>query len=102
MLKFSDPATVINITNSVVVAEGDNAYFECSVSANPILPDMIRWSIKGGELILKENQQFTENGRSLLTLYNVSKQDSGTLECEAFNGIGEPDVKSVNLVVLCE
>ncbi|KFM61675.1 Nephrin, partial [Stegodyphus mimosarum] len=100
ILNVQYPATVINITTMVVVAEGDNAFFECSISANPIIPDMIRWSTKGGEVILKENQQFTENGRSLLTLFNVSKQDSGTLECEAFNGIGEPDVKTANLIVL--
>ncbi|GIY86492.1 nephrin [Caerostris extrusa] len=71
----------------VVVAEGDNAYFECSISANPITPDMIRWSTKGGNVILRENQQFTENGRSILTLFNVTKQDSGSFECEAYNGI---------------
>ncbi|GFY74850.1 hypothetical protein TNIN_479131 [Trichonephila inaurata madagascariensis] len=84
----------------VVVAEGDNAYFECSISANPITPDMIRWSTKGGNVILRENQQFTENGRSLLTLFNVTKQDSGTFECEAYNGILDPDVKTAKLVVL--
>ncbi|PRD35485.1 UNVERIFIED_CONTAM: Nphs1 [Trichonephila clavipes] len=84
----------------VVVAEGDNAHFECSISANPITPDMIRWSTKGGNVILRENQQFTENGRSLLTLFNVTKQDSGTFECEAYNGILDPDVKTAKLVVL--
>ncbi|XP_054708442.1 nephrin-like [Uloborus diversus] len=94
------PAVVVNVTSTVVVAEGDNAYFECIFSANPILPDMVRWSTKGGEPILRENQQFTENGRSLLTLFNVTKGDSGTLECEAFNGLGDPDMKVANLVVL--
>ncbi|GFU62447.1 nephrin [Nephila pilipes] len=97
-----DPATVVNITTMVVVAEGENAYFECSISANPITPDMIRWSTKGGNVILRENQQFTENGRSLLTLFNVTKQDSGTFECEAYNGILDPDVKTAKLVVLCK
>ncbi|XP_071033776.1 nephrin isoform X1 [Parasteatoda tepidariorum] len=99
ILNVQYPAVVTNITTRVLVAEGENAYFECSISANPIIPDMIRWSTKGGAIILRENQQFTENGRSLLTLFNVSKQDSGTLECEAFNGIGEPDIKIAHLIV---
>lgn len=53
------------------------------------------------ELLLNNNRfsERMERNRSILTIKNASKDDSGSYECLAFNGIGYEDSATANLVV---
>lgn len=100
----------------VLVDQGTNAYLSCQVDANPITEDMIRWrrrtvcnSLDSDEaddgVIIEDSpnsermRQTVEKNRCFLIIYNVSREDSGCFDCVAFNGIGERDLATANLVV---
>ncbi|XP_067138324.1 nephrin-like isoform X3 [Centruroides vittatus] len=90
-------AKITRITEIVTVDQGDNAFLECVADANPITDDLITWSRSDFDMI--RTQQRAEGGKSYLTVYNVSRDDSGKFTCTANNGVGTEDAKTAILVV---
>lgn len=74
---------------------GDNAEFVCSVDANPIKADTIKWVRAGGDgneaPAGLESRMITANVSNALylTVRNVTAKDSGAFECVANNGVGK-------------
>ncbi|XP_023230472.1 nephrin-like [Centruroides sculpturatus] len=92
-----DQASVIKVTKTAIADAGDNAYFECVATANPLSNDVIKWRRKGFDM--SRTQEVAERGRSYLTVLNVSKEDIGTFECVAYNGVGDESIGRAQLIV---
>ena len=76
---------------STPVTEGDNATLYCNATGNPV-PN-ITW-IKGGEVLLSHTE--------MLAIAKISRSESGSYECLAWNGIGKNGSKSCTIDVHCK
>ncbi|GFV89412.1 nephrin [Trichonephila clavipes] len=80
----------------IVIAEPEsNVRLQCSADGYPLTKDTIKW---------KNTKDRTEvissmNGKSILSIRNVSQDVSGTLTCTADNGIGSVDTWKITLLV---
>nr|QRF78296.1 Nephrin [Novocrania anomala] len=93
------PAAITKITTPVYADNGDTAFIECLAEANPVVPNMIKWSRAGYTMSPAKTRQVYGEGKSFLTVYNVSKHDSGAFVCTAQNGIGSSATKIAELLV---
>lgn len=91
-------AVVKAVTETVIVDAGSNAQLECDVDAKPFNDDSVSWRRPGFDMS-RTRQMIKEDMRSVFTVYNVSREDSGPFDCVAHNGIGEEAVKTANLIV---
>ncbi|XP_015795288.1 nephrin isoform X3 [Tetranychus urticae] len=122
-LNIKYAATITKTSDLVLVEMGKTAYLECTVDANPITADLIKWQRKPNyiensmddslestfssstlpnEFISMDEERFKitlEENRSFLSVFNITESDSGAYECLASNGIGSPDKATTNLVV---
>lgn len=117
---FVDAATITQKSDLALVDIGKTAYLECTVDANPITKDLIKWQRKpnyvedslesfttlptfdSDSVTMSDNERFKItilDNRSFLSVFNVSESDSGAYECLASNGIGSPDSATTNLIV---
>ena len=78
----------MEITDYVMVNPGDNAEFACTVKANPINEDTIKWTREGFDMEARTVATKVDDVM-FLTVKNVSSEDSGTFDCVANNGIGQ-------------
>ncbi|XP_053200672.1 nephrin-like isoform X2 [Panonychus citri] len=113
-------ATITQKSDLALVDIGKTAYLECTVDANPITKDLIKWQRKpnyvedslesfttlptfdSDSVTMSDNERFKItilDNRSFLSVFNVSESDSGAYECLASNGIGSPDSATTNLIV---
>ncbi|KAG8180209.1 hypothetical protein JTE90_003165 [Oedothorax gibbosus] len=92
------PAVVTTVTRSAALGEGENATFECAAIGNPMHGEVIGWRRAGFDMAHR-SQMRLEFGRAYLTIMNVSRQDAGTFECVAYNGIGNAVVAKAQLIV---
>lgn len=90
-------ALVKAVTETVMVDAGSNAQLECDVDAKPFSDDTVSWRRSGFDM--GRTRQVVKDKRAYLTVYNVSREDQGSFECVAHNGIGEEAVKKADLVV---
>ncbi|XP_022254721.1 nephrin-like isoform X2 [Limulus polyphemus] len=90
-------ATIVKVTELALVEPASNAYLQCIVDANPITSDIITWRSEAFDM--NRTYHSLDNDRSFLTVYNVSKEDSGIFECVANNSIGDEAIGVANLVV---
>ncbi|KAF8770848.1 Nephrin like protein [Argiope bruennichi] len=91
------PARITKLTRTVVVGSGETAEFECEAIANPFVSRMITWRRAGFDM--SRTHETVEKGKSVLSVFNVSRQDAGEFECVAFNGIGTEAVQLAQLIV---
>ena len=97
---LTDPAGIEKVTSGVVVDQNDKAVFECVADANPVEDDMIKWSRTGYDM--DRVVQTYENGKSTMTISNVTKIDSGVFVCTVNNGIGKPATANAEFIVKCK
>ncbi|KAL8598029.1 hypothetical protein ACOMHN_062627 [Nucella lapillus] len=91
-------AFIEDITSKVTGDEGGTAFFECVVEANPVTPDMISWG-RGGYDMAAKTRQRVEGSKSYLTVYELSREDTGVFTCTADNGVGQAASKDAKLIV---
>lgn len=92
-------AVIKAVTETVIVDAGSNAQLECDVDAKPFNDDTVSWRRPGFDMS-RTRQMIKDDMRSIFTVYNVSREDSGPFDCVARNGIGEGEaVKTANLIV---
>lgn len=92
-------AVIKAVTETVIVDAGSNAQLECDVDAKPFNDDTVSWRRPGFDMS-RTRQMIKDDMRSIFTVYNVSREDSGPFDCIARNGIGEGEaVKTANLIV---
>ncbi|XP_022238998.1 nephrin-like [Limulus polyphemus] len=97
VLNIQYRASITKVTEVTVVDQNANAYLECVADANPLTDNIITW--RRDDFNMSRTKESLEGGRSFLTIYNVSPEDSGVFECVAYNNVGEEDVKASSLVV---
>ncbi|XP_064595394.1 nephrin-like isoform X2 [Liolophura sinensis] len=93
------PATISSISTPVFKQEGEVAFFECVAEANPLPPDSVTWTRENYEPFASKTKQEYKNGRSVLTVYDLERTDTGAFTCTAFNGIGESVTELAHLIV---
>ncbi|XP_043210989.1 nephrin-like [Amphibalanus amphitrite] len=89
---------LIAVSESAVVSPGVDGVLSCSASANPSPPDLITWHREGFDFSSPRVNIHSRNGTSYLTLYNVTKEDSGRFECRAANELGQTEARTALLV----
>ena len=73
-----------------LVTEGSSVHLQCIATGNP-LPN-ITWIWKGTGDVLGGNEQ--------LILFDVHRNQAGTYQCHAWNGIGNGSISTCRLDVL--
>ena len=90
------PAKIHQIRGEQTILEGGNLQLTCEASGKP--EATITWTKEKtgnhGNSVLQEGK--------VLTITKVSRNDSGTFNCTAYNGFGEADSQTVHLNVTCE
>lgn len=91
------PADITEISSEQTVHEGDNLQLTCKASGKPE-PNITWTKEKTGN---KGNTGVLQEGK-VLTIKKISRTDSGTFNCTAYNGFGEADSQTVQVNVICE
>ena len=71
----------------------------CSVDANPITADTVKWVREGFDFDAKARLSDVSNTNFFLTVINVTEEDAGEFTCEVNNGIGETISNTTFLLV---
>ena len=91
------PANISEIRGEQTVHEGSNLQLTCEASGKPEVN--ITWTKeKTGN---QGNTGVLQEGK-VLTITKISRNDSGTFNCTAYNGFGEADSQRVHVNVTCE
>lgn len=85
-------------TPTLLTGIGGNGIVETTSSSSPYLL-LVDQEGKNNSNLNFRTKQTMERNRSLLIIHNVSRDDSGSYDCLAFNGIGYEDSATANLVV---
>ena len=80
--------------------EGGMAYLVCNAKANPKVDNMVQWSRDNYDM--SKTRQMYDNGTSYLTVYELSRTDTGTFTCSAYNGFGKVVTRVAQLIVKCK
>jgi len=78
--------------------EGDDVYFECSISANPP-PYKVTWLHNGKEILQKPEMQIFVSNQSLV-LQKVTRKQAGDYTCHASNVEGDAESDPVTLTIM--
>lgn len=98
LINVQHGAVIKAVTETVIIDAGSNAQLECDVDAKPFNDDTVSWRRPGFDMS-RTRQMIKDDMRSIFTVYNVSREDSGPFDCVAHNGIGEEAVKTASLIV---
>ena len=90
---------ITHLTNYITVNPGENAELVCSVDANPIKIDTVKWLREGFDFEAKARLTNVSNTNFYLTVINVTEGDAGQFTCQVNNGIGETISNSTFLLV---
>ena len=85
---FAVPPTIVEISGSQTVTEGENVTLKCLADGKP-MPNII-WT------------RLSDNRVVSMTLTDIRRQDAGVYRCIVHNGIGWPAERDVFIVVQCE
>ena len=91
------PANITEIRGEQTVHEGGNLLLTCEASGKPE-PNITWTKDKRGN---EGNTGVLPVGK-VLNITKISRNDSGTFNCTAYNGFGEADSQTVHVNVTCE
>lgn len=97
---FVDAATIVAISENVIVDQGKEATLSCTVVGNPIGDDTITWkrdNVK--DFDARTAVTYDKNGTSYLKITDVTREDLGNFQCVADNGVGNTSTRDVMLIV---
>ena len=84
-----------------MVSPNQTAQLVCTVDANPIKEDTIKWVREGYDLGGGGRAKTTLDGNTLyLTIVNATEADAGSFECVVNNGIGGAEVRNASFLVV--
>ena len=91
------PANITEISSEQTVHEGDDLQLTCKAFGKP--EPNITWT---KEKTGNQGNTGVQQGKNVLTIKEISRNDSGTFHCKAYNGFGEADSETVHVNVTCE
>jgi len=101
------PPSITDITESLMVGQGESANLECAVDANPSTEATLRWERPGYDMTTKTKttpgsfDPAKPNKRSvMLTVLNATAADSGKFWCVANNGVGDTVIKNATFLLV--
>ncbi|RZF33955.1 hypothetical protein LSTR_LSTR010438 [Laodelphax striatellus] len=93
------PMIITDISNEIIVGEGEDGEFWCQVEGNPLSAENISWRRDKKPDIGSRMETFFRNSTSTMLLHAVTKDDIGPFNCVVGNGLGNHTSKSTYLVV---
>lgn len=97
---FLDAASIVAISESVIVDQGDEATLSCTADGNPLTDDTITWKRDNMEdFEVRTTVTYDKNGTSYLKINDVTREDLGNFQCVADNGVGNSSTRDVMLIV---
>ena len=105
---------ITDITSYIMVSLGESAQLDCTINANPVKYDGIRWEredLSGSRVQLVDSQdgvkvtKVASGGNSvtsILVVHNVSVAWAGKIWCVASNNIGSEVREETYLLVKCK
>ena len=91
--------SISEVTGHIMVNPNQTAQLVCTVDANPIKEDTIKWVREGYDMTGRVKTML--DGNTLyLTIVNATEADAGEFECVVNNGIGGGDVKNTSFLVV--
>ncbi|KAF8777665.1 Nephrin like protein [Argiope bruennichi] len=100
ILKVLYPAVILKLIDEkeekIIIAEPEsNVKLECSADGYPLTTDTIKWK----NIPNRAEVIASSNGKSILSVKNVTQDISGSFTCTADNGIGSADTWKIILLV---
>ena len=86
---FTEPSSIIQITQDQNLTEGHNVTLMCNVSGMP--PPMVSWMTPGSQRVSGYKLEVT----------NINRSQAGKYTCEASNECGNA-TKTATIMVLCK
>ncbi|KAG8193661.1 hypothetical protein JTE90_024024 [Oedothorax gibbosus] len=84
----------------VIIAEPEsNVRLHCNADGYPMTTDTIKWKMDNENVKERSEILSSTNGKSILSIRNVSEDVSGTYTCVANNGIGSADSWKMVLLI---
>ncbi|XP_015197182.1 limbic system-associated membrane protein isoform X2 [Lepisosteus oculatus] len=84
------PANIYNISEDILVNEGENVSLRCLANGRP--EPIVSWRLLNPSAEPLESDEFVE-------ITGITRSQAGRYECKATNDVSTPDVKYVNIVV---
>lgn len=88
------------VSENVIVDQGKEATLTCTAVGNPLGDDTITWKrddIK--DFDARTVVTYDKNGTSYLKISDVTREDLGSFQCVADNGVGNSSARDVMLIV---
>lgn len=95
---ITDPATVVAVSEKVLVGESDVAQMWCKVEGNPLSGAHVTWKRDNYNIAAKTEVSF-KNNTSYLIINHPTREDIGTFHCVANNGLSNQTSKDAYLIV---
>ncbi|XP_023310255.1 nephrin [Anoplophora glabripennis] len=94
------PASIIQISENIIVNPKEDATLSCTADGNPMADDTISWKRADfPEFEARTSVMYDKNGTSYLRISGVTREDLGNFQCIVNNGVGNSTTKEVMLIV---
>ncbi|CAH0546788.1 unnamed protein product [Brassicogethes aeneus] len=94
------PASVLAISENVIVNPKEDATLSCTADGNPLSDDSITWKRDDfPEFDARTSVMYDKNGTSYLRISAVTREDLGKFQCIVNNGVGNTTTRDVMLIV---
>lgn len=95
-----DPASITQTSETVIVNPKEDATLSCTADGNPLADDTITWKRDDfPDFDARTSVMYDKNGTSYLRITQVTRDDLGTFQCIANNGVGNATIRDVLLIV---
>ncbi|KAJ8969698.1 hypothetical protein NQ317_004131 [Molorchus minor] len=99
-LNSQDPASIVQVSENVIVNPKEDATLSCTCDGNPLADDTITWKKSDmRDFDVRTSTTYDKNGTSYLRISGVTREDLGVFKCIVNNGIGNATSKDVMLIV---
>lgn len=95
-----DGASIVAISENVIVDPGKEATLSCTADGNPLADDTITWkreTMKNFET--RTVVTYDKNGTSYLKIKDITREDLGNFQCIVDNGVANSSRRDVMLIV---
>lgn len=97
---ISDAASIVAISENVIVDQGEEATLSCTADGNPLADDTVTWKREDmDDFDMRTSVTYDKNGTFFLKISDVTREDLGSFQCITDNGVGNTSSRDVMLIV---